>query len=72
MSSQSPLNRRVPILSLVDTFLSYCYVQFITSERQNSKLGGISIGHVYFITSELTDGQVLSLYHHIQFITSKR
>ena len=72
MSSQSPLNRRVLIFSPVGTFHSYHYIQFVTSEWQNFKLGGISISHVQFITSESTDSHIASLYRHVQFIISER
>jgi len=71
MSSQSPLNRRVLIFSPVGTSHSCCYVQSVSSKRQDSKLDSVSIGHVQFITSEPTDSQVPSLYCYIQFITSE-
>ena len=54
MSSFSPLNRQVPKIG----FAPFCHhVQIITSEWQNFKLGGFSIGYVH-VTSELTDSRV--------------
>ena len=35
------------------------HIQFITSEQQDPKLGGFSIGYVHVI-SELTDSQISS------------
>jgi len=71
MFSRSPLNWRVPIFSLVGTFHSCHYVQFVTSERQNFKLSGVSIGHVQFINLWTNRQHVSSLYRHVQFITSE-
>jgi len=61
-SSLSPLNRRVSrFYHWSNRDFSFCYyVQFVTSERQNSELGGFSIGYVQFITYEPRDSQVSS------------
>jgi len=66
------MNRQVLIFSPVGTFHSNRYVQFVTSEWQDSNLSGVSIGHFQSINSEQTDNQVPFLYCYVQFATSER